>query len=148
MLSDRCKNRLENWKFQSAHWCASTSEASESEQAVVEALASAFGNSGWFGGALGVIVEAAVDKLVSSGWRDAEEVSARWMRHLDDGELRAGYELALREGASPGAMRVVEALLALYGDSVYFSDSSMGLVAGAAIARLAEDWPDTKEGNV
>jgi hypothetical protein len=64
MLSDQCKGRLGEWKFSSAAGYLDQAEPTEAERDLVEALASAFGNPGWFEGSLGVIVSAVVAGLV------------------------------------------------------------------------------------
>lgn len=65
MLSQHVHRRLANWKFAQAQDALSrqSQEATDEERMVVAALASAFGNSGWFDGSMGIIVNAALLRI-------------------------------------------------------------------------------------
>ena len=66
MLTEECKGRLYNWKFNSAVR-ELTTEATEDERELVEALATLFGNVGHFEGAMSMLVAVAVDSLGVEG---------------------------------------------------------------------------------
>jgi hypothetical protein len=63
-LSEECKERLHNWKFERAQDFLAQSEPDIRETELVKALAAAFGNSGWFDGHMGFIVGTAVSTLI------------------------------------------------------------------------------------
>ena len=63
MLTPDCKSRLRNWKFEQAAKYL-TPEATGEERETVEALASLLGNSGWFFGNLGTLVDVVVETLM------------------------------------------------------------------------------------
>ncbi len=70
MLSPDVIDRIENWKFRSAHILYENGMAGEipddsdlANELLIEALARVFGNSGVFPGALGIIVAAAISTL-------------------------------------------------------------------------------------
>ena len=59
---ERLIDRLQNWKFEQAlDYCEPEAEYLE----LVEALAATFGNCGWFGGKMGVIVDAAISVITA-----------------------------------------------------------------------------------
>jgi hypothetical protein len=62
MISEDCVDRLVNWKFDRAEDFL-TDDATLQEREVVQALARAFGNSGWFFGYMGVIVRNALRSI-------------------------------------------------------------------------------------
>lgn len=62
MISDDCFNRIVNWKFRSAFDLIDF-DASPDEREVIGALAAMFGNIGWFGGDMGLIVQQAIRSL-------------------------------------------------------------------------------------
>lgn len=65
MLSERVQNRLYNWKFgQAAEYYRQDDEGTEKEGALIEALARAFGDCGWFEGDMALLVSTAVSFLV------------------------------------------------------------------------------------
>jgi hypothetical protein len=61
-LSEECADRLYNWKFEQA--LDYLGGATSGERQLVEALSATFGNSGWFGGSLGIIINAALRTLM------------------------------------------------------------------------------------
>jgi hypothetical protein len=61
-MSPELQSRLENWKFASAMQYIDGEP--ENVENAVSALSEAFGDCGWFGGRMGVIVGAAVDGLL------------------------------------------------------------------------------------
>jgi hypothetical protein len=62
VLTEECKNRLANWKFDSAV-SQLTNMASPYEHRLVTVLSRQFGNSGWFTGDIALLVQAALDTL-------------------------------------------------------------------------------------
>ena len=64
MLTEECKNRLENWKFDQAKEYLADSNPTDREQELVDALAAVFGNGGWLFGQIEIIVGAAVETLI------------------------------------------------------------------------------------
>ena len=63
-LSEKCEDRLHNWKFEQAQEYLGDAEPTDRERELVDALAAVFGDSGWLDGELGVIVSAAVGTLI------------------------------------------------------------------------------------
>jgi hypothetical protein len=63
-LKDNVKEELKKWRFTTAQFLAFEDEdISEIDNATIDALATLFGNSGWFEGAMGVIVGELVDRM-------------------------------------------------------------------------------------
>ena len=62
-------NRLYNWKFgQALRHAQGRSWLTPRDQALIEALSTAYGNVGWFEGNHGVIVAAAVETLIGKDY--------------------------------------------------------------------------------
>lgn len=62
MLNEDCKGRLYNYKFRQAVQYLDE-EATETERALVESLATLFGNPGWMDGLLSDVVAAALQSV-------------------------------------------------------------------------------------
>ena len=88
MLTPDCKSRLRNWKFEQAAKYL-TPEATREERETVEALASLLGNSGWFFGDLGTLVDVVVDTLAHGELRPP---SAEKMEEQPDGHYQGRHE--------------------------------------------------------
>ena len=65
-MNDDLKGRLLNWKFRSA--AEHLEGESEETKTIVDALASCFGNCGWFEGDMGMIVGTLVTCYLLEGW--------------------------------------------------------------------------------
>lgn len=63
-MNAQCRNRIENWKFTSAMATYEAVVSDEDEHQILLALSETFGNCGWFDGAMGTIVGAAVAWLL------------------------------------------------------------------------------------
>jgi len=64
-LSENTINRLYNWKFdQALRSIRGDANVVPRESQAIQALADAFGNSGWFDGLMGRIVQLAVHDLI------------------------------------------------------------------------------------
>lgn len=74
LLGETCKERLENWKFDSAlrDMDEGPFQPTSNEAGTIRALSATFGNSGWFNGSLGDVVRAAVQRLLD-GYPDEDE---------------------------------------------------------------------------
>lgn len=149
MLSALCVNRLENWKFASAlGYAEKGSTPTDSEREAIEALSAVFGNCGWFGGSTGVIVGAAVDRVVTGydNDYDPDRVFAEaWERHLWRWEFESAARASVqRRLMSKRETAVVEALAQSFGDVADF-DGPLQPVLWAAIDRVLDGWPDTTE---
>jgi hypothetical protein len=59
----RWLDRLLNWKFVDA-LAVMPSDYDASDRNIVEALATMYGNAGWFGGTAGTLIDATIDHLV------------------------------------------------------------------------------------
>lgn len=68
MINKIIQNRLVNWKFSDAFKYAEDKSAgvTDEELEVIRSLHQAFSNSGWFEGAMGSVVGAAVSYLLSN----------------------------------------------------------------------------------
>lgn len=60
--SEYVQGRLYNWKFESARE-GLDDLASPQERVLIESLAKAFGNPGWFTGSMAVIIEIALEHI-------------------------------------------------------------------------------------
>lgn len=72
-LSDGCKRRLYNWKFEQAYAKIREEKPTDRETYLLRALAKTYGNVGWFDGYMSEIVSAAVRELVGEEFEDADE---------------------------------------------------------------------------
>jgi len=61
--NEELKSRLHNWKFESAMGCIDSTKEADEVVNTVEALAKVFGNVGWFGGALAIIIGQALESI-------------------------------------------------------------------------------------
>ena len=65
-LSKECESRIYNWKFSQAKEYVYVSGADTSERKLVGALATVFGDCGWFDdGCMSTIIAAAVSTLIA-----------------------------------------------------------------------------------
>jgi len=62
MLNEKLKSRVENWKFESALKYIDD-KVTDGEKEIIKALARLFGNSGWFYGDMGILVDTVLDFL-------------------------------------------------------------------------------------
>jgi hypothetical protein len=79
-LSEKCKGRIHNWKFERARDYLAESEPTNRERELVDALATVFGNSGWLFGEMATIVGAAVKELIGEEGDDDQEAGSDPLR--------------------------------------------------------------------
>lgn len=66
-LSPLVVNRLQNWKFnQGLTGAENDPDVTQKERDLLHVLSRLFGNSGWFDGDMGALVDAALDSIIVS----------------------------------------------------------------------------------